>query len=96
MWKQPRDVISFCDRKSSFGMMSSAPLTRNINQGGGGYSYNSTRVLGFPQIHDWVISGLNLMPITGQIDTRKGESGWSSSFRMMEKSCSQATIGYFG
>ena len=27
-----------------FGMMSSAPLTRNINQGGGGYSYNSTRV----------------------------------------------------
>ena len=23
-----------------FGMMSSAPLTRNINQGGGGYSYN--------------------------------------------------------
>ena len=63
-----------------FGMMSSAPLTRNINQGGGGYSYNSTRVLGFPQIHDWVISGLNLMPITGQIDTRKGESGWSSSF----------------
>lgn len=63
-----------------FGMMSSAPLTRNINQGGGGYSYNSTRVLGFPQIHDWVISGLNLMPITGQIDTRKGESRWSSSF----------------
>lgn len=77
-------------------MMSSAPLTRNINQGGGGYSYNSTRVLGFPQIHDWVISGLNLMPITGQIDTRKGESGWSSSFRMMEKLCSLATIGYFG
>lgn len=63
-----------------FGMMSSAPLTRNINQGGGGYSYNSTRVLGFPQIHDWMVSGLNLMPVCGRVDVGKGMKGWSSSF----------------
>lgn len=63
-----------------FGMMSAAPLTRNINQGGGGYSYNSTRVLGFPQLHDWMISGLNVMPVCGTVDTGKGKDGWSSSF----------------
>lgn len=63
-----------------FGMISAAPLTRNINQGGGGYSYNSTRILGFPQIHDWMISGLNVMPISGDVETSKGENGWSSPF----------------
>lgn len=63
-----------------FGMMSAAPLTRNINQGGGGYSYNSTRVLGFPQLHDWMVSGLNVMPVCGQVDTGQGKDGWSSSF----------------
>ncbi|MCI1648194.1 MAG: GH92 family glycosyl hydrolase [Bacteroides sp.] len=63
-----------------FGMISAAPLTRNINQGGGGYSYNSTRVLGFPQIHDWMISGLNVMPASGEVETSKGENGWSSPF----------------
>lgn len=63
-----------------FGMMSSAPLTRNINQGGGGYNYNSLRILGFPQLHNWMISGLSLMPVTGEVDTSAGEEGWYSSF----------------
>ena len=40
-----------------FGMISSAPLTRNKNQYGGGYNYNSQEVLGFPQLHDWMMSG---------------------------------------
>lgn len=63
-----------------FGMISAAPLTRNINQGGGGYNYNSTQVLGFPQLHDWMTAGLNLMPVTGEVDLQKGEKGWSSPF----------------
>ena len=63
-----------------FGMISAAPLTRNINQGGGGYNYNSTRILGFPQIHDWMISGLNVMPVSGEVETGDGEKGWSSQF----------------
>lgn len=63
-----------------FGMISSAPLTRNINQGGGGYNYNSTRVLGFPQIHNWMISGLTLMPVSGDVDACKGDAEWNSPF----------------
>ncbi|MDO4163262.1 MAG: GH92 family glycosyl hydrolase [Bacteroides sp.] len=63
-----------------FGMISAAPLTRNINQGGGGYSYNSTRLLGFPQLHDWMISGPNIMPITGEADISRGENSWYSPF----------------
>ena len=47
-----------------FGMISSAPLTRNKNQYGGGYNYNSQEVLGFPQLHDWMMSGVTLMPTT--------------------------------
>lgn len=63
-----------------FGMIGSAPLTRNINQGGGGYNYNSDKILGFPQIHSWMISGLSLMPVCGDVDVRKGDKAWRSTF----------------
>lgn len=49
-----------------FGMISAAPMTRNRNQYGGGYNYNTTEVLGFPQIHNWVIAGLTFMPEIGR------------------------------
>ncbi len=63
-----------------FGMISSAPLTRNKNQYGGGYNYNSMEILGFPQIHGWMLSGLTLMPTTGNVDPTKGEQHWKSKF----------------
>lgn len=63
-----------------FGMIGAAPLTRNKNQYGGGYNYNSTEVLGFPQIHCWMLSGLTLMPTTGVVDPTKGEQFWKSGF----------------
>jgi predicted alpha-1,2-mannosidase len=63
-----------------FGMISSAPMTRNKNQYGGGYNYNSLEILGFPQIHAWMLSGVNFMPITGTIDYTGGEQAWKSSF----------------
>ena len=63
-----------------FGMISSAPLTRNKNQYGGGYNYNSQEVLGFPQLHDWMMSGVTLMPTTGSVPTAQGEQGWKSAF----------------
>lgn len=61
-------------------MIGAAPLTRNKNQYGGGYNYNSTHVLGFPQIHCWMLSGLTLMPTTGHVNPTLGEEGWQSSF----------------
>ena len=68
-----------------FGMFSAAPMTRNKNQYGGGYNYNSTEILGFPQVHCWMLSGITLMPATGDIDPTKGEQGWKSRFSHNEE-----------
>lgn len=71
----------FITGNQPFGMIGAAPLTRNKNQYGGGYNYNSTEVLGFPQIHCWMLSGLTVMPVTGNVDPRGGEDHWKSPFR---------------
>lgn len=64
-----------------FGMIGAAPLTRNKNQGGGGYNYNDRHILGFPQIHAWMLSGLTFMPATAGVDISGGENTWKSEFR---------------
>ncbi|EMR00969.1 GH92 family glycosyl hydrolase [Cesiribacter andamanensis] len=63
-----------------FGMVGAAPHTRNKNQNGGGYNYNETEILGFGQIHNWMMSGLEIMPATAEVDPRQGERGWKSYF----------------
>jgi len=72
----------FCTPGSRpFGMVSASAYTRNKNQGGGGYNYNSTEILGFANIHNWIMSGINLMPVTGSdVNPNLGEKGWKSSF----------------
>jgi predicted alpha-1,2-mannosidase len=70
----------FVTGSQPFGMISAAPLTRNKNQYGGGYNYNSTEVLGFPQIHCWMLSGITVMPTTGEVNPNKGEQEWKSDF----------------
>lgn len=70
----------FITGNQPYGMIGAAPLTRNKNQYGGGYNYNSTEVLGFPQIHCWMLSGLTVMPVTGEVDPTGGEQSWKSSF----------------
>lgn len=71
----------FCTPASRpFGMVAAAPYTRNKNQMGGGYNYNSTEVLGFSQVHAWMMSGVNLMPTTGGVNPTTGEQGWKSGF----------------
>lgn len=70
----------FLTGNQPFGMISAAPLTRNKNQDGGGYNYNTTEVLGFPQVHCWMLSGITLMPTTGAVTPDKGEQEWKSSF----------------
>lgn len=63
-----------------FGMASSAPLTRNKNQYGGGYNYNEKEILGFEQIHAWMLSGIEIMPATENEDPAKRQQGWKSAF----------------
>ena len=71
----------FCTPGSRpFGMVCASAYTRNKNQGGGGYNYNSTEILGFSQIHAWIMSGINLMPTTGGVNPNLGEQGWKSAF----------------
>ena len=62
------------------GMIGAAPMTRNKNQGGGGYNYNDSHILGFPQIHAWMLSGLSFMPASSGVMTTGGEDGWKSGF----------------
>lgn len=71
----------FCTPGSMpFGMISAAPYTRNKNQGGGGYNYNSNEILGFANIHAWIMSGINIMPVTGDVEACAGETAWKSRF----------------
>jgi putative alpha-1,2-mannosidase len=72
----------FCTPGSRpFGMISAAPYTRNKNQCGGGYNYNSNEILGFANIHNWIMSGVNLMPVTGDaVNPNLGEASWKSKF----------------
>lgn len=63
-----------------FGMVGAAPHTRNKNQNGGGYNYNENEILGFGQIHTWMISGIEVMPANEAVDPRGGEQAWKSEF----------------
>lgn len=63
-----------------FGMAAAAPVTRNKNQYGGGYNYNSLEILGFGQLHGWMISGIQIMPTSGAVDPSLGSAGWKSRF----------------
>jgi len=63
-----------------FGLVGAAPLTRNKDQSGGGYNYNDQEILGFDQIHTWMISGLEIMPTPYSVNPLEGEQGWKSKF----------------
>jgi predicted alpha-1,2-mannosidase len=70
----------FVTGSTPFGMIGAAPHTRNKNQNGGGYNYNEKEILGFGQIHDWMLSGIEIMPSVKTIDPTKGENEWKSAF----------------
>src|SRR5690606_6327456 len=72
--------IFFITGSVPFGLASSAPMTRNKNQYGGGYNYNETEILGFEQLHAWMQSGVEIMPATSKVDLSKGLHSWKSKF----------------
>lgn len=63
-----------------FGLVGAAPHTRNKNQNGGGYNYNEKNILGFGQVHDWMMGGVEIMPSVQTADPSLGEEGWKSEF----------------
>ncbi len=72
--------VFFITGSRPFGMASAAPMTRNKNQYGGGYNYNSEYILGFHQIHSWMLGGLEIMPAPAKIDPTGGQQRWKSRF----------------
>ena len=72
--------LFFITGSRPFGMVSTAPLTRNKNQNGGGYNYNEEEILGFEQIHSWMLGGLEIMPASEDIDPRGGQQSWKSRY----------------
>lgn len=70
----------FATGSRPYGVICAAPMTKNWNNGGGGYAHVSNEILGFPQIHAWTLSGLNLMPSLASIDPTLGEDEWKTSF----------------
>lgn len=75
-----RGDVFFITGQTPFGMIGSAPHTRNKNQYGGGYNYNSQEILGFVQLHGWMNTGISLMPTTGSVSTLNGDQDWKSHF----------------
>lgn len=74
-----RDIF-FITGSTPFGLVSAAPLTRNKNQYGGSYNYNETEILGFEQIHAWMVAGLEIMPTTDKVNLANGQHSWKSKF----------------
>ncbi|MBL7756881.1 MAG: hypothetical protein JNL59_05800, partial [Chitinophagaceae bacterium] len=72
--------IFFITGSLPFGFASSAPMTRNKNQYGGGYNYNEKEILGFEQIHAWMMSGVEIMPTTDKVNLANGQHSWKSTF----------------
>jgi predicted alpha-1,2-mannosidase len=72
--------LFFITGSRPFGMVGAAPLTRNKNQYGGGYNYNEDHILGFEQIHSWMLGGLEIMPAALSVDPRGGQQAWKSRF----------------
>lgn len=74
-----RDIF-FVTGSMPFGLVSAAPLTRNKNQYGGSYNYNETEILGFEQIHAWMVAGLEIMPANDKVNLAMGQHSWKSKF----------------
>lgn len=65
--------------KRPFGMVNVFPDTLNAGQGGGGYNYRYTNVVGFCHLHGWMTVGLDVMPTTGG-RYELSKDGWQSPF----------------
>ncbi len=63
-----------------FGMVNLSPDTRISGAWGTGYRYERDTVTGFSHIHAWQLSGISVMPFTGNIDPRRGPAAYESSF----------------
>ena len=69
----------FQSASQPFGFVKLRPDTSTHNSRGTGYRKNENEVKGFSHIHDWQISGVQIMPTTGaDVPKLDGDTGWQS------------------
>ena len=56
----------FSSASRPFGMVNLSPDTETGGAWGSGYRYHTTEIKGFSHIHAWQISGLSVMPVSGE------------------------------
>ncbi len=63
-----------------FGMVSLSPDTGTAHSWGSGYLYDSLHVRCFSHIHNWQMSGVAVMPTTGEFKGHMGMDAYRSAF----------------
>lgn len=70
----------FASASRPYGMVSLSPDTWVNGSWNSGYLYDSTEVRCFSHIHCWQISGIPVMPTTGEVEGHKGMEACKSRF----------------
>jgi len=85
-----------------FGMVKLSPDNQNA-EWNGGYEYTVGSISGFSHLHAMSISGVSLMPVTGNVKFYPGEPDgpfgnmWTSGYRSrIDKATEKASPGYYG
>ncbi len=63
-----------------FGMVNLSPDNLVEGTWGTGYRYNVEKILGFSHIHAWQLSGISVLPVTGEVNPTKGPDNYGSDF----------------
>jgi predicted alpha-1,2-mannosidase len=69
----------FQSTSQPFGFVKLRPDTSTHHPRGTGYHWNENEVKGFSHLHDWQLSGIQVMPTTGtDVPKLEGDTGWQS------------------
>ncbi|MGV8095071.1 MAG: GH92 family glycosyl hydrolase [Mangrovibacterium sp.] len=63
-----------------FGMVSLSPDTKNRGDWNSGYLYNEPHIRFFSHVHDWQLSGVAVMPTTGEFKGHLGNDAYKSTY----------------
>ena len=68
----------FQSASNPFGFVKLRPDTSTNTLWGTGYKPSENEVKGFSHLHDWQLSGVQVMPTTGDVPKTEGDTGWQS------------------
>ena len=68
----------FQSASNPFSFVKLRPDTSTHAAWGSGYRRNEDQVKGFSHVHEWQMSGIQVMPTTGDVPKTEGGTGWQS------------------